>query len=98
MRQCQLRHCGVLFLVWTIPAIAQQVRTIALTGQPAPGITDSYYSTIGYPVLNNVGQVAFPAVLSGTGVTLSNNESIWSEGTGSLAIVREAATKHRVNR
>jgi hypothetical protein len=39
------------------------------------------------PVLNHVGQVAFFANLTGTGVTGSNNEGVWRGGPGSLSLV-----------
>jgi hypothetical protein len=81
-------------------AHADMLRTAALTGQTAPG-TSSGVTFEGFgsfhkpqepiiyqgPVLNDVGQVAFRANLTGTGVDSSNNQGIWSEGSGSLALV-----------
>ena len=37
--------------------------------------------------LNNAGQTAFVAELSGSGVDGYNDDGIWSEGSGSLALV-----------
>ena len=39
------------------------------------------------PVLNNVGQTAFQAVLNGTDVDSTNGFGIWSEGSVGLALV-----------
>ncbi len=39
------------------------------------------------PVLNDAGQTAFIAALSGNGVDSTNSEGIWSEGSGNLALV-----------
>ena len=39
------------------------------------------------PTLNNAGQTAFFANLTGSGVDATNDLGIWSEGTGSLALV-----------
>jgi hypothetical protein len=37
--------------------------------------------------VNNAGQTAFRALLSGGGVSPTNEEGVWSEGTGSLTLV-----------
>jgi hypothetical protein len=76
------------------------LRTVALSGQPAPGTPggvsysslDSYYAggpfqIVRGPVLNDVGRTAFRAHLTGAGVDATNNQGIWSEGSGSLALV-----------
>ena len=39
------------------------------------------------PALNNAGQTAFRAGLTGSGVDSTNDRGIWSEGSGSLALV-----------
>ena len=79
---------------------AAALRTVALTGQHAPG-TDSgvNFDTIdahlsGYsvfvfrgPVLNDTGQVAFRANLIGSGVGSTNKVGVWSEGSGNLGLV-----------
>ncbi len=84
----------------TVVATASGLRTVALTGHPAPGTTGnvtydnfgSYYDSLAGqffrgPVLNEAGQVAFRADLTGTGVTSNSNQGIWSEGSGSLSLV-----------
>jgi len=43
-----------------------------------------------YPVLNNAGQVAFGGSLVGSGVDSTNSRGIWSEGSGTLAMVARA--------
>jgi hypothetical protein len=70
-------------------------RTVALTGQHAPGTPDGVnFRTVPnvtlmgrYVMLNDAGQTAFIAVLSGSGVDAMNDTGIWSEGSGSLALV-----------
>ena len=37
--------------------------------------------------LNDAGQTAFRANLAGDGVDFTNNQGVWSEGSGSLALV-----------
>ena len=87
-------------------ARAAELRPVALTGQPAPGTPDgiaynsfgSYYdSLLGTffrgPVLNDAGQTAFRADITGSGVDSANNRGIWSEGSGSLALVARTGSQ-----
>jgi hypothetical protein len=69
-------------------AIAGPLRIVTLAG-PAPGAGAgvNFSGIFGPPVLNNTGQTAFSADLTGTGVTSGNNTGIWSEGSGTLALV-----------
>jgi hypothetical protein len=53
---------------------AQNIRTVALSGDPAPG--GSIFSDFNSPVINNHGQVAFQ------GKTTTALYGIWSEGRG----------------
>jgi hypothetical protein len=67
------------------------LRTVALSGQHAPGTLDGVnfmpsVGAFGIPVLNNMGQVAFWGHLNLPAVD-SSNDGIWSEGSGSLALV-----------
>ncbi len=74
-------------------ATAGTLRTVALTGDAAPGTGSgvSFPSFFGVPVLNDAGQTAFTGFLTGTGVIFSNNFGIWSEGGGAgLALVARA--------
>ncbi len=92
-----LFHHGVSFaisstlglLVLNGIASAEGLRTVAITGQPAPGTPSGVnFSTIfDSAVLNGAGQTAFRAHLAGSGVNLTNDEGIWSEGSGNLALV-----------
>jgi hypothetical protein len=80
------------------------IRTVALTGQQAPGApagviyggfgaglaNDSFYHDV---ALNDAGQVAFRADLAGEGVDFSNNQGVWSEGSGSLALVARTGSQ-----
>lgn len=64
------------------------LRLVALTGSQAPGTTAGVsFSGLNAPALNDTGQTAFFALLTGPGVTATNNNGIWSEGAGSLALV-----------
>ena len=77
---------------------AQVIRTVALTGQQAPGLPEGIvfappgpndffaFAPFG-PSINSLGQTAFQAPLSGPGIDDSNSESIWSEGSGTLKLV-----------
>lgn len=74
------------------PAVAgPSVRTVALNNTQAPGVGDeTLFNGLSLPVLNNKGQTAFASTIS-EGIALDS--SVWSEGTGSLAlVVREGDT------
>jgi hypothetical protein len=63
---------------------------VAREGSPAPGteIGVNFISYFSEPVLNNSGQTAFSASLSGTGVDGSNNSGIWAEDlSGNLCLI-----------
>ncbi len=62
---------------------------VARRGSQAPGTPSGVnYTLLGSNfVLNDAGQTAFRATLTGTGVGATNNQGIWSEGSGSLALV-----------
>ncbi len=94
------QRCFVCMLVMTFclaivgSALADTItfRTVALTGDPAPGTPpDVEFSTFfGDPVIDGAGHSAFIARLTGPEVGDSNDNGLWSEGTGSLALlVRE---------
>ncbi|HMO84620.1 MAG TPA: hypothetical protein PKC18_06835 [Lacipirellulaceae bacterium] len=73
-------------------AAAAELRTVALSGQPAPGADGAAVSSasalpFGAPSLNASGQTAFHAYLAGGGVTTANRSGIWSEGSGALGLV-----------
>jgi hypothetical protein len=80
---------------------ATNLRTVVLSGQPAPGITAAQFSAIGsygYNAshagtaiqnfeLNDAGQVAFVGVVTGTEVNDLNNEGIWIEHANGFELV-----------
>jgi hypothetical protein len=81
-------------------------RTVALSGQPVPGtlsgvIYDSfgshYDSLAGRffrgPALNDAGQTVFRANVAGIGVDATNNQGVWSEGAGRLALVARTGSQ-----
>ena len=45
------------------------------------------YGSLGQPVINNAGQVAFSGGLSGSGVNETNDVGIWSQGVSGLMLV-----------
>ena len=44
-------------------------------------------------MLNDAGQVAFRANLTGSGVDSTNYQGVWSEGSGSLALVARTGSQ-----
>ena len=63
----------------------ETLRTVTLTGMPAPGISPDTLFTRGFrnPVINNQGQVSIHAFIEGPEINTNNNNGIWSEGGGS---------------
>ena len=58
---------------------------VARTGDSAPGAGNGVvFSEFSIPVFNDLGQTAFLAELSGTGVDSSNRDGIYSEAFGTL--------------
>ncbi len=73
---------------------AGSIQAIAQSGQQAPGVPfGTYFSTTGYPTnfapsaMNATGAVAFAGVLSGSGVTTSNQFGIWAGTPGDVRLV-----------
>lgn len=64
---------------------------VALTGSQAPGmavgVNFSRLVDFRQFSLNNLSQTAFWGALTGSGVDTTNNVGLWSEGSGSLALV-----------
>ncbi len=67
-------------------ANAQSLNTVVLSGTAAPGTSDDF-SSFDIPNLNSAGRAAFRGVVTGPGVNSVNEQGIWSEGGGSLALV-----------
>lgn len=70
------------------------LRTVALSGQAAPGTsTGVKFSTFTAPVINDRGETAFVGAISGTGVSQgTNSDGIWSEGGGGLNLLARAGS------
>ena len=69
---------------------------VARSGSQAPGTPSGVNfdaASIRSPVLNDAGQTAFRAGLTGSGVDSTNNQGIWSEGSGSLALVARSGSQ-----
>ncbi len=65
-----------------------QINTITLSGNQAPGTPNGQvFSSFHIPTINDKGQTAFTAFLSGAGANTTNNSGIWSQGGGNLALV-----------
>ena len=65
---------------------------VARENDQAPGLPEGVlFDVLHEPALNSAGQVAFEADLRGTGVSASNNTSLWAQTTDGLLslIVRE---------
>jgi hypothetical protein len=67
---------------------------VARSGTPAPGTSsavnfDAFHMKV---TINNAGQTAFQALLAGDGVDETNEESVWSEGSGTLALVARSGS------
>lgn len=89
-------HLSLLFFLLPSSALgASAVRTVALSGTQAPGTSSgtnfNFFSDA--PVLNDAGQIAFRASLSGSGVDSNNSAGIWSEGSGNLALVARGGSQ-----
>jgi hypothetical protein len=64
-------------------------RTVALSGQSAPGTESGVvFFDFDLPLINDNGKVAFFGVLDGSSIVVgANDEGVWSEGGGSLGLV-----------
>lgn len=67
-----------------VRADTTDILTLARAGSAAPGTSASFagFTTISSPSINNAGQVSFFALLTGAGVTTSNDTANWRAGTG----------------
>jgi hypothetical protein len=80
--------CFGLLTAFNSHALAA-LRTVALSGQQPPG-TSSGVSFVGFvrgAVINGAGKTAFYGTVAGSGVSTSNDSGVWSEGSGSLALL-----------
>ncbi len=80
--------CLAVFLHSSSAQVANGLRTVVLTNTPVPGVSGgASYIFFQLPSLNDQGQTAFFAFLSGTGIGSSNDGGLWSEGNGVLGLV-----------
>jgi hypothetical protein len=106
MRQNVIIATLLVSISFVVVAHAAELRTVALTGQSAPGtaggvtyesfgsyLHPQYFYGYGGAVLNDAGQVAFRANLAGDGVDSTNNQGVWSEGSGNLAVVARTGSQ-----
>lgn len=99
VRACFLVHgfcVALLALGGASCARAQLVAfdTVALEGDILPGDDDSIaFRSFGFPVLNDVGQVAFTAHLDGANVDSANSNSLFLSSGGLIRMVASEA-KH----
>jgi hypothetical protein len=64
------------------------LRLVARAGDHAPGAPSGVnYSFVDAPVLNGAGRTAFWGLLTGSGVTQTNNQGIWIEREAGLELV-----------
>jgi hypothetical protein len=106
MRQIVFVTAFLVSISFVATAHAAELRIVALTGQSAPGTAagatfETFGSLIhpqflygyGGAVLNDAGQVAFRANLTGSGVDSTNQQGVWSEGSGSLSLVARTGSQ-----
>lgn len=67
---------------------ADEIQTVMLSGQPAPG-TEAVFgpNQLGGFQINNAGQAVIRASISGSGVNSTNSRGIWTGMSGSLDLV-----------
>jgi hypothetical protein len=80
---------SLLSMFLTVAADANAIRTVAFTGQHAPGTpADVNFHTFNFaPVINDSGQTAFWAVLNSADTDGYLKTGIWPEGNGILVPV-----------
>jgi len=73
----------LLGMTFSRSASAATFRTVALTGQVAPGASPSLFADFHLPMVDNAGRTGFHATIGGS-------QSVWSESSGNLALVARA--------
>ncbi len=77
-----------LFSIASNQLLADDFRTVALTGQTAAGLPQgNIFNSFSAPALNAQGQTAFTSFLKSGGTT---SNGVWSEGPGTLSLVASA--------
>lgn len=62
---------------------------VVAVGSVVPGVTGGNFTSLGNPIINNSGDIAFKATFTGNGVTTSNNTGLFrysSNGTSELIV------------
>lgn len=74
---------------------AVPVRSVVVTGQPAPGAGDGVLFTdnTSLPALNQSGRVTFTVLLAGAGVTNQNDGSVWAENAAGLTLIAREGSR-----
>jgi hypothetical protein len=71
--------------LFAAPGVETVFQPIALSGQPAPGLTNTIrFSDFRYVSLADDGRIAFTAQFSGPGVTATNRLGLWAGLPGAL--------------
>jgi len=69
---------------------------VAREGSSAVGAPNANFSFLGEPLLNNEGDVAFWAILKGSGVVSGNDSGIWATRQGNLSLVAREGDLYEV--
>ena len=64
---------------------------VSATGDESTGIDGAAFATFGSPAINDDGELALQAFVSGTGVTAVNRSVIWAESGSSRALIARTA-------
>jgi hypothetical protein len=88
MKRLVLGPIITIGLLVSATTAAPTLRTVSLSGQPAPGANGGTFATFLGPEMNSSGHTSFSATLSNGGsVNAGNNSGLWSEGHGTLGLV-----------
>jgi|GEM_PF-1883782 len=75
------------------------LKLAARAGQPALGANSGVFfytinntSSLGYALINDLGQTSFAGVLTGAGVNSSNVHGLWIESAGTLSLVARSGS------
>jgi hypothetical protein len=80
------RLCAVFLLFGDL--YANPLRTVALSGQPAPGTAAGLaFDHLSAPQLDASGRTMFSGNVAGAGITSENDTGIWIERGGNLTLV-----------
>lgn len=70
---------------------AVPMRTVVITGEQVPGFPAGViFAELNRPDINAAGRVVFSAKFSGPGITMVNDDTLWSDRSGALAFEAQA--------